>query len=154
MFWAVAGIVLVLLLIFAFRPRPVPVDTAEVGRGALTVTVRDEGRTRAREVYVVSAPVSGQLLRIANRAGEQVQAGAVIASILPAPAALIDERTRRGNEAAVRSAEAALTLARAELDRVEAQLAHGQWQDTEAEAAEMTRGEPARCFARRRPRES
>ncbi|WP_176695985.1 efflux RND transporter periplasmic adaptor subunit [Phenylobacterium immobile] len=125
-FWATAALALAILLLFAFRPQPVSVDVGEVSRGPLTVAVRDEARTRAREVYVVSAPVSGRLLRIGDRAGERVQAGAVIATIQPAPPTFVDERSRQEVEAGVRSAEAALALARAELEGAEARLAHAQ----------------------------
>lgn len=126
LFWAVAALALAVLLIFAFRPRPVLVDIGEITRGPLTVAVRDEARTRARNVYVVSAPVSGRLLRIGNRAGERVAAGEVIAIIQPAPATFVDERSRQEIQAGVRSAEAALALARAELEGAEARLAHAR----------------------------
>ncbi|HYD27717.1 efflux RND transporter periplasmic adaptor subunit [Brevundimonas sp.] len=125
-FWTFAAVALAALLIFAFRPRPILADYGETSRGPLTVAVRDEARTRARDVYVVSAPVSGRLLRVGNRAGERVEAGAVIATIQPGPPALVDERSRQELQAGVRSAEAALALARAELDGAEARLAHAR----------------------------
>jgi len=126
LFWVIAALVLAALLVFAFRPRPVMADLGEISRGPLTVAVRDEARTRARDIYVVSAPVSGRLLRVGNRAGERVEAGAVIAIIQPAPATFVDERSRQEIQAGVRSAEAALALARAELDGAEARLAHAR----------------------------
>lgn len=126
LFWAVAALALAALLVFAFRPRPVLVDVGEITRGALTVAVRDEARTRVRDIYVVSAPVSGRLLRVGNRAGERVEAGAVIATIQPAPATFVDERSRQEIQAGVRSAEAALALARAELEGAEARLSHAR----------------------------
>lgn len=126
LFWAVVALVLAALLVFAFRPRPVLVDVGEATRGSLTVALRDEARTRVRDIYVVSAPVSGRLLRVGNRAGERVEAGAVIAVIQPGPAVFVDERSRQEIQAGVRAAEAALALARAELERAEAQLAHAR----------------------------
>lgn len=126
LFWTAVIVALAALLVFAFRPRPVLVDLGEISRGPLTVAVRDEARTRVRDIYVVSAPVSGRLLRIGNRAGERVEAGAVIAVMQPGPPTFVDERSRREIEASVRSAEAALNLARAELERAEAQLAHAR----------------------------
>ncbi|MGZ9113186.1 MAG: efflux RND transporter periplasmic adaptor subunit [Brevundimonas sp.] len=125
-FWVAAALALAALLVFAFRPRPVLVDIGEITRGPLTVAVRDEARTRARNVYVVSAPVSGRLLRVGNRSGERVEAGAVIATIQPAPATFVDERSRQEIQAGVRSAAAALALARAELEGAEARLAHAR----------------------------
>lgn len=126
LFWLAAALALAALLVFAFRPRPVLVDLGEISRGPLTVAVRDEARTRARDVYVVSAPVSGRLLRVGNRAGERVEAGAVIAVIQPAPATFVDDRSRQEIRAGVRSAEAALALARAELEGAEARLAYAR----------------------------
>ncbi|MDX9997500.1 MAG: HlyD family efflux transporter periplasmic adaptor subunit [Phenylobacterium sp.] len=125
-FWGVAALVLAVLLLLAFRPQARPVEMAEVSRGELVVQVRDEGRTRVREAYVVSAPLAGRLLRIGNRAGEAVEAGEVVAIIEPSDPTLLDERTRRETQAAARSAEAALALSREEQRRADAQLAHAR----------------------------
>lgn len=125
-FWAVAVLVVLALLALAFRPHPVTVELARASRGDLTVQVRDEGRTRVREAFVVSAPLAGRLLRVGNRAGETVTAGQVVATIEPSDPTLLDERTRREMQAAARSAEAALALAREEQKRLDAQLAHAR----------------------------
>lgn len=132
-FWTLVGLGLAGLLALAFRPGATSVDVAEVTRGPLAVTIRDEARTRVRDVYLVSAPVAGRLLRVGNRAGERVEAGAVVAVIQPAPAVFLDDRSRGESQAAVRAAEAALALARAELEQAESQLA---WARTEAQRAE------------------
>lgn len=132
-FWTLVGVGLAALLALAFRPGATPVDVAEVSRGPLTVAIRDEARTRARDMYLVSAPVAGRLLRVGNRAGELVEAGTVIAVVQPAPPVFMDERARRESQAAVRAAEAALALARAELEQAVSQLA---WARAEAQRAE------------------
>lgn len=132
-FWALVAVGLAALLALAFRPGAAAVDTAEVSRGPLTVTIRDEARTRSRDLYVVSAPVAGRLLRVGNRAGEPVAAGEVIAVVQPAPPTFIDERSRREGEAAVRAGMAGLQLSQAELERAETQLA---WARGEAQRAE------------------
>src|SRR5690606_21990321 len=88
--------------------------------------VSDEGRTRARNEYVVSAPVGGRLLRVDLKPGDTVHAGETVARILPAPPPFLDERMREEARAAVESAEAALSAARAELERAEAQLGFAQ----------------------------
>jgi HlyD family secretion protein len=121
-FWATAAIVLGVLLVVAFRPQPIPIDLAEVTRGEMTVTVRDQGRTRVRNEYVISAPVGGQLLRIEYKPGADVIAGEALARILPSDPSLLDARSRAELQASVRSAEAALGLARAEMERASAQL--------------------------------
>lgn len=120
-FWLAAGAVLALLLILAFRPQPVAVDIAEVVQGPMRVTVRDEGRTRVRNEYVVSAPVGGRLLRIDYKPGAMMQAGDVVARIVPGAPAFLDARAQAEARAGVQSAAAALAAAQSELQRAEAQ---------------------------------
>ncbi|WP_417482072.1 efflux RND transporter periplasmic adaptor subunit [Maricaulis sp.] len=136
-FWAIAGIGLVVLLALAFRPQPVLVDLAEVSRGSLAVSVRDEARTRVREVYVVSAPLGGRLLRVNHDAGDSVAAGDVLATILPSDPALLDARSQTEARAAVRSAEAALAFANAEAQRAALEYEYAR---TEAERIETLFG--------------
>ncbi len=120
-FWAGATLLLVILLVLAFRPTPVPIDAGEVWRGPMQVTVRDEGRTRVRDEYIVYAPVTGQLQRVPFKPGAAVTAGQVVARIQPGEPAFLDARERAEAQAAVRAAEAGLSAARAELERTEAQ---------------------------------
>jgi HlyD family secretion protein len=110
-------------LVYAFLPQPVPADLAKVARGALRVTVDDEGRTRVKEVYVVSAPLAGRVLRIERHVGDPVKAGeTVLATIQPTAPTFLDLRGKAQAEAAVHAAEAALRLAEAELTRAQAEL--------------------------------
>jgi HlyD family secretion protein len=119
----VVAVVVAAGLIYAFLPQPVPVDLAVLARGPLTVTVDEEGETRVEDVYVVSAPVAGRLLRIEGEVGDLVIAGeTVVASLQEAQPAFLNLRARRQAEAEVRAAEAALTLAQAEVERAEAEL--------------------------------
>ena len=121
-FWVGAGVVVVALLALAFRPQAVPVDLAEVTRGTLVVTVRDEGRTRVRDEYIVSAPVSGRLRRIELDAGAHVHAGEVVARIEPGVPAFLDVRAEAEARAAMLAAEAAVAAAATERERARAQL--------------------------------
>jgi len=110
-------------LAYAFWPRPVFVDLAPVTRGPLQVTVGDEGRTRVRDVYVVSAPVSGRVLRIEAQVGDAVTAGdSVLATVEPTDPTFLDRRSQSEAEASAKAAEAAKALAEAELTRVRAEL--------------------------------
>src|SRR5690606_17452102 len=119
-FWIAAALLVLVLLFLAFRPQPVAVDVAEVTQGAMQVTVRDEGRTRVRDEYLVSAPVGGRLLRIDYKAGAEMQAGATVARIVPGAPAFLDARAQAEARAGVSSAAAALAAAQAELERAEA----------------------------------
>jgi len=125
-FWLAAAVIVAVLIVVAFRPRPVPVDIATVVRETMRVTVRDQGRTRVRNEYVISAPVGGRLLRVEYKPGAEVSAGDVLARILPSDPSLLDARSRAELQASVRSAEAALALAQADLARVNAQLDFAQ----------------------------
>ncbi|MEQ8964426.1 MAG: HlyD family efflux transporter periplasmic adaptor subunit [Azospirillaceae bacterium] len=121
-------------LVYAFWPRPAPVDMAAVERRALAVTVDEEARTRVTDLYVVSAPVAGRLLRLDREVGDPITAGeTVLATILPSAPAFLDRRTRAEREAAVRAAEASLDLARAEVARAEAEREYAERELARAE---------------------
>jgi HlyD family secretion protein len=116
---AVGALVVALL----FRPVAVPVDFAQVERGAIRVTVSDEGKTRVKDVFVVSAPVPGFMRRIELEAGDPVTAGeTVIAQIEPSDPSFLDVRTQAEAQAAVRAAEAAQNLQAATVRRAAAEL--------------------------------
>ena len=126
LFWPAVGLIALVLIIYAFLPRPVPADFARVERGVLTVTVQDEGYTRVREVYTVSAPVGGRLLRVEPEAGDAVSVGQVLANILPSDPAFLDARSQGEAEAALRSAEALLGFAQADVERARAEADFAQ----------------------------
>ena len=105
-------------LAWAFRPQPVLVDMAEVTRGPMMVTIDEEARTRVHEPYVVSTPVAGRLLRVEVEPGDTVARGTtVVAQMLPINPSALDIRTREQARAAVTAAEAALRVARADLNK-------------------------------------
>ena len=119
---AVVGFVAFLLLV-ALWPQSVAVDLAAVERGALLITVDEEGETRVRDRFLVSAPVAGQVLRIALEPGDRVDKGeTLLATFLPAAPNPLDARSRAEAEAAVAAARAAVGGARAEEKRAEAAL--------------------------------
>lgn len=120
---AILALVVAGALAWSFWPRPVPVETAEVTRGPMAVEVSDNGRTRVREIYRLSAPVSGRLLRVEVHAGDSVIGGQTrVAELQPIPPSFLDVRTRAQAAAAVDAAQAAQTLAAAEVRRQRAQL--------------------------------
>jgi HlyD family secretion protein len=120
--WSAIGLCIAGGLVYAFRPQPVPVDLATVSRGALLETLDEDGVTRIRDVFTLSAPIAGRVLRIGAEAGDIVVAGdTVLARIEPAAPAFLDARTQAEAEADEQAAEAALTLARAELEQARAE---------------------------------
>lgn len=115
----------------AFRPQPVLVDLATVEIGDLEITVDDEGETRIRDVYTVSAPVAGRVLRAPREVGDTVSAErTVVAVMMPQAPTPLDDRARAELTANLRAAEAALVLAKAELGRAQAERAFWQNQLT------------------------
>lgn len=97
---------LVAAFAYGFAPRPVAVDVAKARVGAMRVTHEEEGRTRVRERYVVTAPVTGYLRRVTWKAGDAVAAGAVLAYIEPTRPAALDDRARAQAAARAAAAEA------------------------------------------------
>ena len=117
----VAALAVGALVAWALRPRPVAVETAPVARGPFELTVSDDGKTRVRERYVVSAPLAGRVERIALEEGDRVKQGQAIALLTPTAPALLDARTARELEARIGAAQARLAGARAETLRAQAQ---------------------------------
>ena len=127
--WRAAMVALVVagLAVVAFWPETMEVDVASVTKGPLRVTVDEDGETRVRERFVVSAPVAGKLQRIQLEPGDPVTRGrTVVARIAPAEASLIDPRTRSELTAAIEAARAALGESEAERDRAAATLERAQ----------------------------
>ncbi len=127
------------VLFWALRPQPVPVDTAEIVRGALEVTVTEEGRTRVRQVYTVSTPIAGTTERSPREVGDTVTAGeTVIAIIRPTVPGFLDARTLREAEAIVAAAEAMVESARAQVREAEAQLSFARSENVRASQLRTT----------------
>jgi HlyD family secretion protein len=121
--FVVVLVVIAALAFWAFRPAAIPADFVTVQRGDLEVTVNEEGRTRVRDRFVVSAPLPGRMRRIELEPGDPVVARkTVVAQFEPADPALLDVRTRAELEARVKAAESTVGGARAERDRVQAEL--------------------------------
>lgn len=117
------GLGVVALVVWALWPQPVPVDMAVVKRGPLEVTVEDEGITRIREVYTVSAPIGGKMLRSPREVGDKVEANkTLVASIEPTAPTFLDVRSQRINEAAVHAAQAGVDLAEAKVKESKSRL--------------------------------
>jgi HlyD family secretion protein len=145
------GIVVLLLaglLGYAFWPRPAEADLARAVRGPLRVTVDEDGKTRIRERYVVSAPLTGRLQRVTLHAGDRVTAGkTLLASIEPCDPGLLDDRARSEAEARVKSAEATRKQAGPKLERARAALEHAAGEVRRARRLLPTGGASQQEFA-------
>ena len=105
------------LIAVAWIPNPVEVELSEVHRGSLVVTVNEDGRTRVKDRFLVSAPVTGSLARLDLEAGDTIEAGQVLARLVPLPPPLLDSRTRAEAKARVDAARAARQQAQAAVNR-------------------------------------
>src|SRR5262245_47193617 len=114
-FWVAAAVIAVVIIGAAMRPQSFEVDTVRGDRGDVRVEVVDEGRTRMHDVYVISAPITGRVLRVTVEPGDAVAAGAVVARMSRAAAGFLDTRSDLQARAAVSAAEAQLRSAAAEL---------------------------------------
>ena len=109
------------------QPEQVPVDLQVLDTGPLEVTVNADGMTRIKDVFEVSAPVSGQVLRSPVAIGDRVVAGeTVVARIEPGAPAFLDARARAQAEATVAQAQSAKVLAEANVRAAEADLNNAQ----------------------------
>jgi len=124
----IAGVVIVLAIVaMAMWPESIEVSAAKVERGAMRVTLDEDGETRIRDKFVVSAPVAGRLQRIELEPGDAVVRGkTVVARLTTADAPLLDPRTRGELEAATEATRAAVGQARAEFERTTAELARAR----------------------------
>lgn len=116
-------VALLTLVMLSLQPAAVMVETARVAHQALVVTVNEQGRTRAREPYVIAAPVSGQLLRTELIEGDAVEAGQILAGIAVASE---NQRTRAVLEATLVAARARETAAQASLDEASGLLVRAE----------------------------
>ncbi|UYG05720.1 efflux RND transporter periplasmic adaptor subunit [Halomonas sp. LR3S48] len=118
--WVVLGVGLLGLLVWALRPSPVPVSVARVTVGPFVDSVTEEGRTRLRDTWNVSAPIDGYLQRVVLEEGDSVEQGQTLFQLEPSPAPALDVRTRQQAEDNLQAAQARLQAAQANLDTARA----------------------------------
>jgi HlyD family secretion protein len=122
-----ATLVVLAIVAVAMWPESMEVDVAPVDAGPMQVTIDEDGETRVRDRFVISAPVSGRLQRIELEPGDPVIRGrTVLVRLTPAESPLIDSRSRAELAAAVEGARAAVGQAKAEMERAAATLARAR----------------------------
>ena len=114
-------VVFLIALFVLLQPSPIQVEVASISQRPFMVTVADQGRTRARDPYIVAAPITGRLLRTQHEAGDRVQQGQVITQIALSPQ---DSRTVAIEKANLVAADARLRAEQAVL--AEAQGVHAR----------------------------
>src|SRR4029453_11435365 len=121
------GLVLALIVVgvgWFVWPSPVPVDLATVSKAPMEVTVDDEGKTRVHDIYTVSPPLSGKVMRISGLVGDQVAANdTVIAVMQPTVPSFHDVRYHEELKAGLAASEASVAVAEHDVHRLETALA-------------------------------
>ena len=116
--WIVGALALLLIVAYLMfsTSAAVPVEIASIQRRDLVITVQEQGRTRARLPYTVTAPVNAYMLRTALIEGQRVEQGQTLAEL-----ALLaeDNRTEAAYRAALDAAEARRRVAEASLAEAE-----------------------------------
>ncbi|MBK0092525.1 efflux RND transporter periplasmic adaptor subunit [Erwinia sp. S59] len=113
LFVAIA-ILAIIILVWAYRsaqPKPNPLVTAVVRQGNIENVIAATGKMDAIERVNVGAQVSGQVKKLYIKAGDNVSKGELIAEI--------DDQPQRSD---LRNAQAALSVAQADLETREATL--------------------------------
>ena len=97
--WVLIALGVGAAIIVAMLPKPLVVEVASVVKGPLVVTVEGDGKTRIKDRFVVSVPVTGQMPRLDLHPGDNVKLGATLTQIAPIEAPLLDPRSRAQSEA-------------------------------------------------------
>lgn len=103
--------IVALALFLAVRPQPVLVEVAQAKRNTLRVSIDEEGTTRIRDRYQVSAPVAGFVRRIEWEVGDTVEQKDLLAELEPLQSNVLDARSRAEAEARIAAARSALLSA-------------------------------------------
>ena len=101
----------VLATAYGFYPSAVDVDLALVARGPLQVTIEEEGRTRLKDRFVITAPTAGYLERVKAKVGDAVRKGQVVLVLEPLRSPVLDSRSRAEATATNTAAASALNAA-------------------------------------------
>lgn len=138
--WGLLVAVAAVIAGWALWPKPVGVDVGMVTAGPMAVSIEEEGKTRIKDVFVVSSPQSGIVLRSPLLAGDPVIKGKTLVALLqPAQPPFIDVRTRLELMATEKAAEAAVRLAEAEVEQARADLRFAEAEVGRAKSLAQTR---------------
>jgi HlyD family secretion protein len=123
--WGGIALLVVIALVYSLSPQPVLVEQSEVTESSLLVTIREEGITRVKDRYVISAPVSGYMQRVNLEVGDRIEQGETLTELEPLRSDVLDPRRRAEAEARVAAARSALLSAQenAEAAKSDAELA-------------------------------
>lgn len=112
-----SALAVVAALVWAFIPKPTPVDIELIEQIPLKVTVDEDGKTRIKDRFIVSAPLGGKLRRVGLLPGDVVEADRTVLAVLePTAPQFLDARAIAESKARVKSADAAVKGADVSID--------------------------------------
>jgi HlyD family secretion protein len=102
-FYTVLAAATMVAVALVLAPDPVAVEVSKITAGPVRVTVDEDGETRARDRFIVSAPIAGRVARIELREGDAIARDQVVAELWPLP---LSAREREEQLARIAAAEA------------------------------------------------
>ncbi|WJG10784.1 HlyD family efflux transporter periplasmic adaptor subunit [Aliiglaciecola sp. LCG003] len=121
--WLSILVVLAIFITYMLWPKAIVADIATLSKNELSISVSDEGKTRVRDIFLLSAPVTGYLRRIKAEVGDPVLKGqTIIAEIEPLDPSLLDPRSELQAQADIETAKSSRQLALAQVTQAEAEL--------------------------------
>ncbi|WP_022961080.1 efflux RND transporter periplasmic adaptor subunit [Halopseudomonas pelagia] len=127
-FWAVFALLVAVVIVYSLRPEPVWVNLATVTRSPMEITILEEGKTRVKDHYVVSSPVTGYLNRVEWKVGDPLTRAELVAYVEPMPANVLDARSRAEAQARVEAARSALAAVRQKISAAKADAEYAESQ--------------------------
>ena len=115
-FAGAGALLLVGLGLWLFRAPVVEVEWAEAASGPFESGIEEDGRSRVRDRYIVTAPLAGHLRRVPWREGDAVQQDQPLVWLEPLQSPLLDERSTREQRARAAAADVALARANTQVD--------------------------------------
>jgi HlyD family secretion protein len=121
--WSLTLFAVAVLVIWAMMPRPLYVEVGTVTTGRFEQAINEDGQLRLKNRYVISAPMTAELMRPSLKVGDSVRAGDVVATLMPPAPSMIDERNRLVLQQRVGRDDAARMAAAAQLQGLQTSLA-------------------------------
>lgn len=114
------GLGIVAAVVYGMIPKPLKVESTQVGHGEMVVSVDDDGKTRVKDRYIISAPLAAELSRVQLVEGDEVDPQTVLAKLLPVASPLLDPQSRAQASARLAAARDAHRQAKAAQDSAQA----------------------------------
>lgn len=124
LWWSGAAAVAIAAVAWMMRPDAVEVEWASAQRGTHRIALEADATARTRARFVITAPVSGRVARIALDPGDPVAPGQVVARIAPPPLDVptVEQARARLNAAEARVAQARMASEQASRDHARAKV--------------------------------